>query len=218
MRSRTARCSSRRSRPRADARSRSRCRSAARRRSWSTTRSPMRARRWAASSPTPRRSASCSMRSPSASASRARRAGSRSTTTATSRASNAVGAMVVAGPEGFQKNQYRKFNIRSADLTPGDDFAMMREVLERRFKRLLTESPRLPTGARRWQRRWDVARRGLRHPLPACGERVRRRVARRVRGTLASAALDRSCPSPPPSPRKRGEGDPAAQASEHRQR
>jgi excinuclease ABC subunit C len=57
---------------------------------------------------------------------------------------NAVGAMVVAGPDGFQKNQYRKFNIRSADLTPGDDFAMMREVLERRFKRLLNESPRMP--------------------------------------------------------------------------
>jgi excinuclease ABC subunit C len=52
---------------------------------------------------------------------------------------NAVGAMIVAGPEGFQKNQYRKFNIRSADLTPGDDFAMMREVLERRFKRLLKQ-------------------------------------------------------------------------------
>ena len=50
--------------------------------------------------------------------------------------------MIVAGPEGFQKNQYRKFNIRSAELTPGDDFAMMREVLERRFKRLMTESPR----------------------------------------------------------------------------
>ena len=43
---------------------------------------------------------------------------------------NAVGAMVVAGPEGFQKNQYRKFNIRAADLAPGDDFGMMREVLE----------------------------------------------------------------------------------------
>ena len=50
---------------------------------------------------------------------------------------NAVGAMIVAGPEGFQKNQYRKFNIRSTDLTPGDDFAMMREVLGRRFKRLI---------------------------------------------------------------------------------
>ena len=56
--------------------------------------------------------------------------------------SNAVGAMIVAGPEGFQKNQYRKFNIRSADLTPGDDFGMMREVLERRFKRLMAEAPR----------------------------------------------------------------------------
>ena len=50
--------------------------------------------------------------------------------------------MIVAGPEGFNKSQYRKFNIRSADLTPGDDFAMMREVLERRFKRLLAEAPR----------------------------------------------------------------------------
>jgi excinuclease ABC subunit C len=56
--------------------------------------------------------------------------------------SNAVGAMIVAGTEGFRKNQYRKFNIRSAELTPGDDFGMMREVLERRFKRLMTESPR----------------------------------------------------------------------------
>ena len=55
---------------------------------------------------------------------------------------NAVGAMVVAGPEGFRKNQYRKFNIRSSDLTPGDDYGMMREVLERRFKRLLEENPR----------------------------------------------------------------------------
>jgi excinuclease ABC subunit C len=55
---------------------------------------------------------------------------------------NAVGAMVVAGPEGFRKNQYRKFNIRSEDLTPGDDFGMMREVLGRRFKRLISEAPR----------------------------------------------------------------------------
>ena len=49
---------------------------------------------------------------------------------------NAIGAMVVAGPEGFVKNQYRTFNIKSADLTPGDDYAMMREVLTRRFARL----------------------------------------------------------------------------------
>jgi excinuclease ABC subunit C len=55
---------------------------------------------------------------------------------------NAVGAMIVAGPEGFRKNQYRKFNIRSAELTPGDDFGMMREMLERRFKRLMAEAPR----------------------------------------------------------------------------
>ncbi len=51
--------------------------------------------------------------------------------------SNAVGAMIVAGPEGFTKNQYRKFNIKSEGLTPGDDYGMMKEVLERRFKRLI---------------------------------------------------------------------------------
>nr|WP_245758889.1 excinuclease ABC subunit UvrC [Tropicimonas isoalkanivorans] len=55
--------------------------------------------------------------------------------------SNAVGAMIVAGPEGFVKSQYRKFNIRGEDLTPGDDFGMMKEVLTRRFKRLLKEDP-----------------------------------------------------------------------------
>jgi excinuclease ABC subunit C len=55
---------------------------------------------------------------------------------------NAVGAMIVAGPEGFRKNDYRKFNIRSADLSPGDDFAMMQEVLTRRFKRLLADAQR----------------------------------------------------------------------------
>jgi excinuclease ABC subunit C len=57
--------------------------------------------------------------------------------------SNAVGAMIVAGPEGFRKNQYRKFNIRSDDLSPGDDFGMMREMLQRRFKRLIAEAPRV---------------------------------------------------------------------------
>jgi excinuclease ABC subunit C len=55
---------------------------------------------------------------------------------------NAVGAMIVAGSEGFRKNQYRKFNIRSSDLAPGDDYGMLREVLQRRFKRLLEENPR----------------------------------------------------------------------------
>ena len=50
--------------------------------------------------------------------------------------SNPVGAMIVAGPEGFIKGQYRKFNIRSEDIAPGDDYAMMREMLTRRFSKL----------------------------------------------------------------------------------
>ncbi len=54
---------------------------------------------------------------------------------------NAVGAMIVAGPEGFLKSQYRKFNIRGDEVAPGDDFAMMKEVLTRRFQRLLKEDP-----------------------------------------------------------------------------
>jgi len=57
---------------------------------------------------------------------------------------NAVGAMIVAGPEGFAKSQYRKFNIRSETLTPGDDYAMMREVLTRRFQRLAASSVAAP--------------------------------------------------------------------------
>ncbi|WP_193747590.1 excinuclease ABC subunit UvrC [Leisingera sp. ANG-M7] len=54
---------------------------------------------------------------------------------------NAVGGMIVMGPEGFMKNAYRKFNIRGEDLVPGDDFGMMKEVLNRRFSRLLKEDP-----------------------------------------------------------------------------
>ena len=54
---------------------------------------------------------------------------------------NMVGGMVVAGPEGFRKNAYRKFNIKNPDTAPGDDFAMMREVLERRFARAQKEDP-----------------------------------------------------------------------------
>jgi excinuclease ABC subunit C len=54
---------------------------------------------------------------------------------------NAVGGMIVAGPEGFLKSQYRKFNIKGEDLTPGDDFGMMKEVLTRRLTRLLKEDP-----------------------------------------------------------------------------
>ncbi|WP_182177958.1 excinuclease ABC subunit UvrC [Methylobacterium radiotolerans] len=55
---------------------------------------------------------------------------------------NAVGGMIVAGPTGFMKAHYRTFNIKSEDLTPGDDYGMMREVLQRRFKRLAKEAPR----------------------------------------------------------------------------
>ena len=54
---------------------------------------------------------------------------------------NALGAMVVAGPEGFIKGQYRKFNIKNPDTAPGDDFAMMREVMLRRFGRAQEEDP-----------------------------------------------------------------------------
>ncbi|CUJ05135.1 excinuclease ABC subunit UvrC [Cognatishimia activa] len=59
---------------------------------------------------------------------------------------NAVGGMIVAGPEGFMKNSYRKFNIRGEDITPGDDFGMMKEVLLRRFKRLQKEDPEREKG------------------------------------------------------------------------
>ena len=64
---------------------------------------------------------------------------------------HAVGAFIVAGPDGFEKNQYRKFNIKSAELTPGDDYAMMREVLCRRFARLVKEEAEPPENAR-WAR------------------------------------------------------------------
>ncbi len=54
---------------------------------------------------------------------------------------HAVGGMIVAGPDGFMKNSYRKFNIKGDELTPGDDFGMMKEVLHRRFSRLQKEDP-----------------------------------------------------------------------------
>jgi excinuclease ABC subunit C len=59
---------------------------------------------------------------------------------------SATGAMIVAGPEGFRKNSYRKFNIKRPETQPGDDFAMMREVLERRFARLEKEDPDRASG------------------------------------------------------------------------
>jgi excinuclease ABC subunit C len=64
---------------------------------------------------------------------------------------HALGAFIVAGPEGFEKAQYRKFNIKAADLTPGDDYAMMREVLSRRFARLAKEEEEAPR-EEKWRR------------------------------------------------------------------
>jgi excinuclease ABC subunit C len=67
---------------------------------------------------------------------------------------HALGAFIVAGPEGFEKAQYRKFNIKAEELAPGDDYGMMREVLSRRFARMVKEeadasSPGLDA---RWKR------------------------------------------------------------------
>ncbi|MGB9370109.1 MAG: excinuclease ABC subunit UvrC [Xanthobacteraceae bacterium] len=100
--------------------------------------------------------------------------------------SNAVGAMIVAGPEGFRKNQYRKFNIRSESLTPGDDFGMMREVLTRRFKRLLSEAPRV------------VGAQGEPHapfPSPQRGEGAEPRSGEAGEGA-SSGGLHEASPSP----------------------
>jgi excinuclease ABC subunit C len=60
---------------------------------------------------------------------------------------NAVGGMIVAGAEGFLKSQYRKFNIKSDAGANSDDFGMMKEVLTRRFERLLKEDPERKTDA-----------------------------------------------------------------------
>ena len=64
---------------------------------------------------------------------------------------HAMGAFIVAGPEGFEKAQYRKFNIKTAELTPGDDYAMMREVLTRRFARLIKEEIRAGADNSKWR-------------------------------------------------------------------
>jgi excinuclease ABC subunit C len=69
---------------------------------------------------------------------------------------HAVGAMIVAGPEGFHKAEYRKFNIKSADLAPGDDLAMMREVLMRRFGRFMRDSAEESQGREKWNKWPDL--------------------------------------------------------------
>jgi len=103
---------------------------------------------------------------------------------------NAVGAMIVGGPEGFRKKEYRKFNIRSTELTPGDDFAMMREVLTRRFKRLLAEAP-LPS--------W-----------PAAGENNATQLGERCDGPTDPSVA----PAVPVSPFSQGEGEPSQAAAD----
>ena len=66
---------------------------------------------------------------------------------------HALGAFIVAGPEGFEKAQYRKFNIKSEDLAPGDDYAMMREVLTRRFARMVKKEADLSSADNsKWMR------------------------------------------------------------------
>jgi excinuclease ABC subunit C len=65
---------------------------------------------------------------------------------------HALGAFIVAGPEGFEKAQYRKFNIKADDLTPGDDYAMMREVLTRRFSRMVKEEADASNADPKWKR------------------------------------------------------------------
>lgn len=75
---------------------------------------------------------------------------------------NAVGGMIVAGPTGFMKTHYRTFNIKSEELTPGDDYGMMREVLQRRFKRLVKESPRTEREAAA-----AAVEGGVQEPVPA---------------------------------------------------
>ncbi len=118
------------------------------------------------------RNANCWRAWPRPSDSTIRRAVSRSTTTRTSWAPTALGGMIVAGPEGFEKGEYRKFNIKSAELTPGDDYAMMREVLTRRFARLVKEEGDPDSKFKRpdlvFDRRWA----GPAFPSPAMSSRT----------------------------------------------
>ncbi len=110
---------------------------------------------------------------------------------------NATGAMIVAGPEGFRKNSYRKFNIKRPETQPGDDFAMMREVLERRFARLEKEDPD------RTERRMARPAADRRRQGPAVGgvrgdggcRRPRRAGGRGVQGPATAIAGPRDFPS-----------------------
>jgi excinuclease ABC subunit C len=100
---------------------------------------------------------------------------------------NAVGAMIVAGPAGLMKTHYRTFNIKSEDLTPGDDYGMMREVLRRRFARLVKEAPRMP----------EAGTSVVEHADPLTRDGV----------SVVPAAADGSIPTPDPSPQGAGEAE-----------
>ena len=152
--------------------------------------------------PRPRRKRGCSPGCRDFRPRASRRAASRSTTTRTSWAPTPSARWSSPGRKASSKNQYRKFNIRSTEITPGDDFGMMREVMERRFSRLLKEAR--AAGDRRWRRR----ERGRtadeddesRHDVPAWPDLDpdRRRPAarcRRVRRRSSQSSASRTSPS-----------------------
>ena len=127
---------------------------------------------------------------------------------------NAIGAMVVAGPDGFMKPHYRTFNIKGEDITPGDDFGMMREVLRRRFARLVKEEGDSPAKRARWRRSRRRARAA--HGPPPRDARADAGPARRAR----TRARCRCCGTSkrgeePPSRTDRMAADPTSQALHH---
>jgi excinuclease ABC subunit C len=111
---------------------------------------------------------------------------------------SAVGAMIVAGPEGFVKNQYRKFNIKSSDLAPGDDYAMMREVLTRRFKRLMLDEAEAPGTVSAPPGTEGVRPSGSETPTDGSSDGVR------PEGSDTRSRIEQ--PQPPPIDRRGGSG------------
>lgn len=126
---------------------------------------------------------------------------------------HAVGAMIVAGPEGFAKSQYRKFNIKSETLTPGDDYAMMREVLTRRFRRLVDPANANASVTDAIRRGTDQMPEEDRQVVAAETGRIRAPdpvpLAERGANSLAFAALRASDPSRPEAVTVESPPDPA---------
>ena len=113
--------------------------------------------------------------------------------------SNAIGAFIVAGPEGFDKRSYRTFNIKGGELAAGDDYAMMREVLQRRFARLIKEDPE------RTSESWP----GL-VVIDGGAEAARRRPGRLGRARTGRPALARGGQGPERNVARSGSSCPAA--------